>query len=229
MFYDLEKPSDFIKAAYNALDEDGVFIAQLMCLDSMIKQNDLGNICHEHLEFYSYDSLKFLFETNGFKIFKIEKNSINGGSYRVYCNKKNIKSIKIKEKTSLLDIKRFIKNVKDNKKKCLRFLNDARKKKKNIFIYGASTKGNTLLQYYKINKNLIPCAAERSPEKWGKYTIGSGIKIISENDARKLNPNYFFALPYGFIDEFIKREKKWINNGGKFILPYPNFKVVKTK
>ena len=229
MFYDLEKPSDFIKAAYNALDEDGVFIAQLMCLDSMIKQNDLGNICHEHLEFYSYDSLKFLFETNGFKIFKIEKNSINGGSYRVYCNKKNIKSIKIKEKTSLLDIKRFIKNVKDNKKKCLQFLNDAKKKKKNIFIYGASTKGNTLLQYYKINKNLIPCAAERSPEKWGKYTIGSGIKIISENDARKLNPNYFFALPYGFIDEFIKREKKWINNGGKFILPYPNFKVVKTK
>ena len=87
MFYDLEKPSDFIKDAYKALDDNGVFIAQLMCLDSMLKQNDLGNICHEHLEFYSYDSLKYLFETNGFKILKIEKNLINGGSYRVYCKK----------------------------------------------------------------------------------------------------------------------------------------------
>ena len=95
-----------------------------------------------------------------------------------------------------------------------------------MFIYGASTKGNTLLQYYGINNKMINYAAERSPEKWGKYTIGSGIKIISENKARNLNPNYFFVMPYAFINEFVKREKKWINKGGKFILPYPKFKVL---
>jgi hypothetical protein len=227
MFYDLEDPSKFIKDAADVMHEDGVFIAQLMCLNSMLEQNDLGNICHEHLEFYNYKSLKYLFEKNGLKIFKIEKNSINGGSYRVYCKKNIKKSINFKENTSLREINKFIKRVILNKKKCIDFLKKAKKNNKKVFIYGASTKGNTLLQYYKIDKSLIPYAAERSPEKWGKYTIGTGIKIVSENQARKMNPDYFYALPYGFINEFIKREKKWIKAGGRFLIPYPNFKVVR--
>jgi len=226
MFYDLENPSKFIADAAEVLDDNGVFIAQLMCLDSMLRKNDLGNICHEHLEFYSYDSLKYLFEKNGLKIFKMEENEVNGGSYRIFCKKNISKSIIYKEKTSLLDIKKFIYRAEKNKKKCLLFLKKALKKGKKVFVYGASTKGNTLLQYYKINEKLIKFAAERSPEKWGKYTIGSGIKIISEENARKLNPNYFFVLPYGFIKEFIKREKNWLHGGGKFILPYPKFKVL---
>ena len=226
MFYDLENPSKFIADAAEVLDDDGVFIAQLMCLKSMLKKNDLGNICHEHLEYYSYDSLKYLFEKNGLKIFKIVENDINGGSYRIFCKKNIARSIVYKEKTNLFEIKKFIQRVEINKKKCLTFLTNAAKKKLKIFIYGASTKGNTLLQYYGINHKLIPFAAERSPEKWGKYTIGSGVKIISENKARKLNPDYFFVMPYAFIKEFIKREKKWLKKGGKFILPYPNFKVI---
>jgi NDP-4-keto-2,6-dideoxyhexose 3-C-methyltransferase len=227
MFYDLEDPSKFIADAAKSLDENGVFIAQLMCLNSMIKKNDLGNICHEHLEFYSYPSLKFLFEKNGLKIFKIEENDINGGSYRIFCKKNIKKSIKYKEKTSLRDIKRFIARVEKNKKKCLNFLEKSKIEGKKVLLYGASTKGNTLLQYYGIDSKTISYASERSPEKWGKYTIGSGLKIISENDARKFNPDYFFVMPYAFIKEFIKREKKWTRNGGKFILPFPNFKVLK--
>ena len=226
MFYDLENPSKFISDAAKSLDDDGIFVAQLMCLNSMIKQNDLGNVCHEHLEFYSYRTLKFLFENNGFKIMKIEENEINGGSYRIFCKKNIKKSIVYKEKTSLNDIKKFVKRVKENKKKCLNFLEKCQIKGENVFIYGASTKGNTLLQYYGINSKMISYAAERSPEKWGKYTIGSGIKIISENEARNLNPDYFFVMPYAFIKEFIIREKKWLIGGGKFILPYPNFKVI---
>ena len=226
MFYDLENPSKFISDAAEVLDDNGVFIAQLMCLKSMLKKNDLGNICHAHLEFYSYPSLKYLFEKNGLKIFKIEENEINGGSYRIYCKKNISKSIVYKEKTGLKEIKKFIQRVELNKKKCLNFLKNAVKKKLKVFIYGASTKGNTLLQYYGINDKLISAAAERSPEKWGKYTIGSGIKIISENRARMLKPDYFFVMPYAFIKEFIKREKIWLKNGGKFILPYPNFKIL---
>ena len=226
MFYDLENPSKFIADAAEVLDDEGIFIAQLMCLKSMLKKNDLGNICHEHLEFYSYDSLKYLFEKNGLKIFKIEENEINGGSYRIYCKKNISQSIAYQEKTNLFEIKKFIRRVELNKKKCLTFLTKAVKKGLKVFIYGASTKGNTLLQYYGINHKLIKFAAERSPEKWGKYTVGSGVKIISENKARKLNPDYFFVMPYAFIKEFIKREKKWLKKGGKFILPYPNFKVI---
>ena len=226
MFYDLEDPSKFISDAAKSLNDNGVFIAQLMCLDSMIKKNDLGNICHEHLEFYSYPSLKYLFEKNGLKIMKIEENNINGGSYRIFCKKNIKKSINYREKTSLKDIKKFILRVKKNKKACLKFLKKTRKKGKKVFIYGASTKGNTLLQYYGINSKIIPYASERSPEKWGKYTVSTGLKIISEQNARKINPDYFFVMPYAFIKEFIKREKNWIKGGGKFILPYPNFKIL---
>jgi len=227
MFYDLEDPSKFISDAAKSLDDEGVFIAQLMCLDDMIKTNDLGNICHEHLEFYSYLSLKYLFEKNGFRIAKIEKNNINGGSYRIFCKKNIKKSVKYKEKTSLNDIKKFIQRVELNKKKCLNFLKKCQINGKKVFIYGASTKGNTLLQYYGINTGMINFASERSPEKWGKYTIGTGLKIISEAKARKLNPHYFFVMPYGFIKEFIKREKPWLKKGGKFILPYPGFKILR--
>ena len=226
MFYDLEDPSKFISDAAKSLDNNGVFIAQLMCLDSMIKKNDLGNICHEHLEFYSYPSLKYLFEKNGLKIMKIEENEINGGSYRIFCKKNIKKSITYKENTNLKDIMRFIKRVKKNKKACINFLKRSKIDKKKVFIYGASTKGNTLLQYYGINSKIIPYASERSPEKWGKYTINTGLKIISEQDAREINPDYFFVMPYAFIKEFIEREKKWIKGGGKFILPYPNFKIL---
>ena len=109
----------------------------------------------------------------------------------------------------------------------LKFFKKNIKLGKKIFLYGASTKGNTLLQYYGLNSKEIPFAAERTKTKWGKYTIGSGVKIISEERARKLNPDYFFVMPYGFIKEFIKREKKWLKSGGKFILPYPNFKVLR--
>ena len=226
MFYDLEDPSKFISDIAEVLDDDGIFIAQLMCLESMLKKNDLGNICHEHLEFYSYESLKYLFEKNGLKIFKIEENNINGGSYRIICKKNIPKSVVYKEKTSLYEIKNFIKRVELNKKKCLSFFKKAGEKGLKVFIYGASTKGNTLLQYYGIDSNLIKFASERSPEKWGKFTIGSGVKIIPEKKARKLNPDFFFVMPYAFIDEFIKREKKWLKGGGKFILPYPNFKII---
>ena len=226
MFYDLEDPSKFISDAAKALDDNGIFVAQLMCLNSMIKENDLGNICHEHLEFYSYPSLKYLFEKNGFKIMKIEENKINGGSYRIFCKKNIKKSISYKEKTSLTDIKKFINRVKKNKKKCLTFIKKCKERGEKIYLYGASTKGNTLLQYYGINSKMISFASERSPEKWDKYTIGSGLKIISEEEARNLNPKYFFVMPYAFIKEFIKREKKWLKKGGKFILPYPNFKII---
>ena len=157
----------------------------------------------------------------------MSENKINGGSYRIYCKKNLKKSIKYREKASYGEIMKFIKRVKQNKKNTLKFFKENIKLGKKIFLYGASTKGNTLLQYYGLTNKEIPFASERTKTKWGKYTIGSGVKIISEANARKLNPDYFFVMPYGFISEFIKREKKWLNSGGKFILPYPKFKILR--
>ena len=227
MFYDLEDPNKFIKDAADSLDENGIFIAQLMCLKSMIEKNDLGNICHEHIEFYSLKSIKYLFENNGMEIFKIEENDINGGSHRIYCRKFRNGSIKLPKENVPKLMERFINRVKKNKRLIVKFINKKIKENKKIYLYGASTKGNTVLQYYGLNNKMIPFAAERSSEKWGRYTIGSGIKIISEKMARDLKPDYFFVTPWGFIKEFIKREKQWLKGGGSFILPFPKFKLIK--
>ena len=227
MFYDLDDPSKFIGDISKALDDNGIFIAQLMCLKSMLQKNDLGNICHEHLEFYSYKSLIYLFETNGFEIFKVEENDVNAGSYRIYAKKFKKKSIKVRENTSLKDVRKFIDRVNLSRIKTVNFIKKEKKKKKEIFVYGASTKGNTILQYFNLDNKLIKYAADRSPEKWGKYTVGTGIKIISEKKARQLNPDYFLVMPWGFLKEFIKREDKWLKNGGKFIVPFPKFRIIK--
>ena len=225
MFYDLEDPGKFISDAAKCLDDKGIFIAQLMCLNSMIEKNDLGNICHEHLEFYSYKSLKYLFENNGFKIFKIEENNINGGSYRIFCKKNIKKSIAYKEKTTLSQINKFFSRVEKNKKKTVNFIKKEVKKGKKIFLYGASTKGNVLLQYYKINNKIINYAAERNKNKYNLFTPGTKIKIVSEKYSRFLKPDYYLVLPWHFKNEILKREKKIRAKGTKFIFPLPNLKV----
>jgi cyclopropane fatty-acyl-phospholipid synthase-like methyltransferase len=226
MFYDLEEPNKFIKDIQRALADDGVFVAQLMCLGPMIEKNDLGNICHEHLEYYSLESLKYLFETNGLEMFKIEENSVNGGSYRIFGRHYKGTGIKFEESYSQDDIIAFAKRLEENREKCVTFIKEEVAKGKTVYVYGASTKGNVILQYYGLDHKLITAAAERSPEKWGKYTIGSWIPIVSEEDARKAKPDYFLVLPWAFFDEFYKREKDWRAGGGKFIVPLPEFRVV---
>lgn len=226
MFYDLEDPNKFIKDAQRALADDGIFVAQLMCLGPMIEKNDLGNICHEHLEYYSLASLKYLFETNGLEMFKIEENNVNGGSYRIYARHYKGTGISFDEKYELKDILNFAKRLQDNRKRCVDFIKAEVAKGKKVYVYGASTKGNVILQYYGLDRSLITAAAERSPEKWGKYTIGSWIPIISEEEARKAKPDYFLVLPWAFFDEFYKREAAWRAGGGKFIVPLPEFRVV---
>lgn len=226
MFYDLEDPNQFIRDAQRALAPDGVFVAQLMCLASMLKKNDLGNICHEHLEYYSLESLRYLFETNGLEIFKIEENDVNGGSYRIYARHYKGTGIPFDEKFTLSDMLDFVNRIDENKKKCVDFIRQEVSKGKSVMVYGASTKGNAILQYYGLDHTLIAAAAERSPEKWGKYTIGTWIPIISEEEARRRKPDYFLVLPWAFFNEFYEREKEWRAGGGKFIVPLPDFRVV---
>lgn len=226
MFYDMEDPNKFIKDASKALTDDGVFVAQLMCLASMLKTNDVGNIVHEHLEYYSLESLKYLFETNGLEIFKIEENEVNGGSYRLFARHYKGTGIDFDEKITLDDIFAFAKRVEENKNKCVEFIKQEVRRGKKVYVYGASTKGNVILQYYGLDNSLITAAAERSPEKWGKYTVGTWIPIVSEEEARNARPDYFLVLPWGFFSEFYAREKKWRKNGGKFIVPLPEFRVV---
>ena len=226
MFYDLDKPVEFVHDIAKCLDENGVFISQLMCLQSMLNANDLGNICHEHIEYYSFESLKFLFEKCDLEIYKIEVNDINGGSYRIFARKFKKGSISFEENVSEETLLNFKKEIEINRKLCVDFIREEREKGKKIHLYGASTKGNTILQYYNLTSDEIDFASERSEPKLGLFTIGTGIPIVSEEFSREQNPDYYFVMPWAFIDEFVEREGDWLKRGGKFILPLPKFKIL---
>lgn len=225
MFYDMEDPNQFIRDAAQVLAPRGVFIAQLMTLKPMLEQNDLGNICHEHLEYYTYKSLTYLFETNGLEIYDVQENAVNGGSYRLFAHHLDKGSIDYPENCGEGDLHRFGDRLKQQRELCVGHLKQAVKHGKHVYVYGASTKGNVILQYYGIDNTLIDGAADRNPVKWGKYTL-TDIPIVSEAEGRD-KADIFLVLPYGFIDEFVRRESAWLKAGGEFVVPLPEFRVIR--
>jgi SAM-dependent methyltransferase len=239
MFYDLDNPNNFVEDIKKVLDKDGIWIIEQRYLPSMLEQNDIGNICHEHIEYYSLLSLKNLVERHGLKIFDVELNSVNGGSFRMYIKWKDalieplirgrVEALEEKEKEAFFNTcrpyKHFAERSEAIKKKIYNFIKAEHNAGKIIHVYGASTKGNTLLQYYGIDHKMIEAAAERDPRKFGKKTVGTEIPIISEEESRQ-RANYFLILPWHFLDVFIKRELEFLLAGGKFIVPLPEFKIL---
>lgn len=242
MFYDLEDPVGFTNEINEILEDDGVWVLQMADLPNMLAHNMFDNICHEHTAYYSLAPMEYLFRVCGMKLIDIEKNEINGSSYRFYIKKicsehdvtlaaaERIAKIRLDEFNMALDTpepyKMFKENIERNKNDLLFFINQERSKGKKIFVYGASTKGNVLLQYCGLDSSIIPFAADRNPQKWGTCTLGSDIPIISEEDARNLQPDYFLVLPYHFLNEMQEREKEFIARGGKFIIPVPEVRLV---
>ena len=245
MFYDLDDPNSFVSDVEKCLEDDGLFIIQMMYLPSFLKRNAFDGICHEHLEYYSLFSLSNLLDRHNLEVCDIElKEHINEGSVCFYIKKKNSKSgIKIllgaKERVSsmisdeknqdlnnLQTYKEFEKRVIREKDKTLDFLKQEISKGKKIHGYAASTKGNTTLQFYEIDTQLIKAIADRNPDKHGKFTMGSEIPVISEEESRGMKPDYYFVLAWHFLPEFIKRESEFLRHGGKFVVSMPVFKVV---
>lgn len=236
-FYDMEDPNEFLSGVAEILDRKGVLTIQQNYLVGMLEQNAFDNIVHEHLEYYSLYSLEKLLAKHSLEIFDVELSSINGGSFRTYiCHteeRKQLQSVyKLREKEKKLQLMNkkiyttFAKNVKENKYKLRSFIKKIIKMKKSVYIYGASTRGNTLIQFYKLDKKLITAAVERNPEKWGKKIASMGIPIISEEQARKEKPDYMLILPWFFKDEFLQREKHYLHKGGHFIIPLPVLQIV---
>ncbi len=238
MFYDLENPNEFVKDISKILSDDGIWVIQMNYLVTMLENNAFDNIVHEHLEYYSLNSLEKLLSRHNLEVFDLEINDVNGGSIRTYIKHKEVKILitsKVQEvrknelKMGLNKITPYIEfaeRIKELKNQTCQFIKNEIKNGKKIYVYGASTRGNTLLQYYGLNSEIITAAADRNPMKWGKKIIGSEIPIISEEQARKENPDYFLILPWYFLDEFLKREENYLKNGGKFIVPLPKFKII---
>ena len=238
MFYDLNNPNNFLKDVSSLIDDNGVFVIQQNYLVEMLKQNGFDNIVHEHLEYYSLASLEHLLINNGFRVFDVELSEINGGSIRTYICKaqakykdsKRLGALKSAEKDLKLDrlavYNKFAKNVKARRREIRKYMHNELRMGRRVFVYGASTRGNTLLQYCGLDSSLIAKAVERNPEKWGKYITSVGIPIISEEKGRSENPENMLVLPWFFKEEFLKREEDYIKNGGKLIFPLPKVQIV---
>lgn len=247
MFYDLEDPISFLKDVYDIMDNNGLFVIQQSYMPLMIKQLAFDNICHEHVFYHSLYSMEYLLDLVGFKIVDVQLNDVNGGSFRTYIQKKHadptsfgsapyrdvaqmrIESLRKYEESLDLQNPKFYEEfwvkIQELKKLTYDFIKTEHDKGKSIWVYGASTKGNTLLQWFGLDNTLIDGAAERSPYKYGLKTIGTNIPIHSEETMRKVNPDYLLVLPWHFITEFKQREEEYLNNGGSFIIPCPKFEI----
>jgi len=221
------------------IDQDkGVFYLEFQDLLSIIKNNLFDTICHEHLAYYSAKVIMKMISENNLKVFDISRNQINGGSTRFYiCHKKSNYSVKknkinqiIKyEKKFKLEQKntyiKFFEKILSIKKNLNSRLKKIKENGKIIHGYGASTKGNVLLQFFEIDKNMLNLIADRNPLKFNYYTPGTKIIIKSEKYSRSLKPDFYLVLPWHFKKEIMKREKKVRSMGTKFIFPLPNIEV----
>lgn len=240
MFYDLEEPLKFVKAIYDVIDDDGVWVFEQSYLPTMLKTNSYDTVCHEHLEYYCVKQIKWMMDVIGFNIVDIELNSINGGSFSVMVAKKE--SNVHKENTILVNrfleneriegydklevYQEFSKKVLTHKKELIELLTKIKNEGKKLIGYGASTKGNVILQYCNITPDLLPYIAEVNEDKFTSFTPGTLIPIISEKEAKEMKPDYLFILPWHFKENFLTREKDYLQTGGKIIFPLPVIEII---
>lgn len=248
MFYDLEDPNKFVADIKKIMDPEGVWIVQMSYLPLMLKQHDFGNICHEHLEYYSLESLEYLLQLHDFVVSDVQLNDVNGGSFRVFVRNRRADETRLgdaayrqlaearvtalraeeakmglSETSTYRQFAVWVERIKDD---VSRFICEQVRRGKKVAVYGASTKGNVMLQYFGLERGMISAASERNPEKWGKVTVGTRIPIVSEEEARNAKPDYFLVLPWHFIEEFRDREKDYLLGGGRFIVPLPHFTLI---
>ena len=236
MFYDLPDPVQFATDIHDILTDDGIWTCEQSYLLSMLETNSIDTICHEHLEYYAIKQIKDIADRAGFKIIDVSFNDCNGGSSRVYFAKKssehkefNLDAILNKEQAAGLNtlaaFTDFLNRVNTQVKKLTDFIESARKEGKETWVYGASTKGNCLLQYANLGESSLRFAVERNPQKVGKMTA-TGTPIISEETMRTTPPAYLLVLPWHFRTEIIQRENEFLTQGGGLIFPFPEFTVV---
>lgn len=237
MFYDLEDPMSFMREVYNVLADDGVWVFEQSYMPTMLEMNSYDTVCHEHLEFYGLHQIKWMVDRVGFNILDIELNDVNGGSLSLTLSKSKVSAATALLVQKILDdeiekglatltpYQKFAECAEQSKKELLEFIKTARAKGKVVAGLGASTKGNVLLQYCGLTENEICCIGEVNPDKFGSYTPGSWIPIISEDDLLVKNPDYVVVLPWHFREFFenVDRLKKFA-----LVFPLPKLHVSKS-
>jgi len=242
MFYDLEDPVAFARAVKSLLAPEGVWIFEMSYMPMMLEMNAYDTICHEHLEYYSLAVIEYILAAAGMKLVDVELNSINGGSIRCSAThdsnfafksdefQSRLRKLRQREFELELDSDRpyleFQARINLHRDELSSLIRRLKSEGKRIHLYGASTKGNTILQWCNLDNTLVDFAAERNPDKYGARTLGTDIPIISELESRTMRPDYYLVLPWHFREEFLQREAEIIRNGTAMIFPLPKLDIV---
>lgn len=237
VFYDFDDPRVVLGEVAATLNRGGVFVVQQNYLLAMLETNAVDNICHEHLTYYSLSSMEPLLADYGLEVFDVRLSTVNGGSFRTYiCHKgqheisPTVDAVRRREDRwelrSPKPFVRFANHVTIGLRGLQGYLEGLHDAGASIYIYGASTRGNTLWQAARLRKEILPFAVDRNPEKVGKHISSLGIPIISEADARERQPDFMLVSPWFFRDEFVKREERYLRSGGQLIFPLPKLQVV---
>lgn len=239
MFYDLEQPQTFVDDVAAILADDGVWHLEQSYLPSMLRTNSYDTACHEHIEYYTLRQIDWMMQRAGLRIIDVELNATNGGSFAVTVAKQksalrtNLAAVErlLTEEVALgLDtlnpFEEFHQRMLKSREGLLAFFARAKREHKKVIGYGASTKGNVLLQFCGITSDMMPCIAEVNEDKFGCFTPGTLIPIVPEQQARDMDPDYFFVLPWHFRDAIIKREAEFRQRGGKLVFPLPVLEIV---
>jgi SAM-dependent methyltransferase len=239
MFYDLEEPQAFVDDVASVLADDGVWHLEQSYLSSMLRTNSYDTACHEHIEYYALRQLNWMMRQAGLRIIDVQLNSINGGSFAVTVAKENsglrsneaaVESLERDEAALALDslwpFEALWQRILKHRDGLLAFLSQVQREKKVIVGYGASTKGNVLLQFCGTIPKMLPCIAEINEDKFGCVTPGTWIPIVPESEARLLNPDYLLVLPWHFRDSIVRRESAFRARGGKIVFPLPKLDIV---
>lgn len=234
MFYDLDDPHAFVRDVKNILHPDGVWCIQLSYLRDVIRNMNFFDICHEHLLYYSLATLRMLLAMHDLDIVDASTNQVNGGSLRVFAAHRasgrvvspNVQKIIDEEKALGFDqpetFRAFGRKISDLKGAVVGYLRKERERGGIVIGLGASTKGNVLLQYFGIGKDLVPYLCDRNPEKVGLRTLGTDIEVISEERMRAMRPSCLLVLIWFFREELLKREQEYLNKGGVMLFPMPH-------
>ena len=240
MFYDLESPVKFATDIHDILDENGVWHFEQSYLPSMLRANSYDTICHEHLEYYSLSAVKHILKEAGLRICDVAMNDINGGSFAVtacradstrYSAENAIVNWIIEREVAqgINDIQtyfEFAKRAHRHRDDLVTLVNSINNSGKKILGYGASTKGNVVLQFCGFKEKDIPAIAEVNEDKFGCFTPGTKIPICSEEQAHAMKPDYYLMLPWHFRNGILQREREFLRDGGRFVIPFPNVEIV---
>lgn len=239
MFYDLEDPVAFARGVAEALDSDGVWHLEQSYMPAMIATNSYDTICHEHIEYYSLHNIRDILGQAGLRIIEVQMNDINGGSFAVTAAKQDsrwrseqvvIESILQREVDlgyqTPKPFREFEERVFRHRQQLVRLVEAIKADGKTILGYGASTKGNVMLQFCGFTTKEITAIVEVNPDKFGCFTPGSRIPIISEVEARAMKADFFLVLPWHFRAGILQREQEFMVGGGRFLFPFPEVQVV---